>query len=472
VDRRFAFPYLNMKRSQTLSVAVLALVLSGPGARAQSSIDEFELALQRTRQEKPKLDPKRIINASNGFLREREPEMTAEEYALYEKVITMLETNPELAVRLLEAMMNDQQTPSPAFELILGNAYYAAGQNDRAETRFRSAVKRYPTFLRAWNNLGVLCYATGRFPDAVECLSKCVVLGDRDPATFGLLGYSLDRLGNAVSAEMAYMQALAGDPGNVDWKEGLLRLYIQGRQYGRAESLVRSLIKERPGDTRYWFSYASILLADSRKLEAMAVLEAATGSGVAGADEIGLLADLYAEQNLVAEATAAYEKLLARSPELGERKLLRYAKVLTTAGKYAEAAALLDRAQTRLSPDGLISVRLARSDLLLAQQRWPDARRELEALLKFAPLNGPALLGLGRAYLGEEDLARAQFAFESALQIPAATYEASLELANVELKNRHYEKAVEHLQKALSIEKTDAVEDYLARIKTLLPAAG
>jgi hypothetical protein len=45
---------------------------------------------------------------------------------------------------------------------------------------------------------------------------------------------------------------------------------------------------------------------------------------------------------------------------------------------------------------------------------------------------------------------------------------ASLELANIEVKNRHYAKCVEYLQKALSIEKSDAVEDYLTRIKTLV----
>jgi hypothetical protein len=44
---------------------------------------------------------------------------------------------------------------------------------------------------------------------------------------------------------------------------------------------------------------------------------------------------------------------------------------------------------------------------------------------------------------------------------------ASLELANIEIKNRHYTKSVEYLQRALSIEKTDAVQDFLVRVKTL-----
>jgi len=153
--------------------------------------------------EKP--DPKRIINESSGFLKEREPEITAEEYALYQKVVTMLATQPEFALKLLEAMMNEKEPPSPAFEFILGNAYYAAGQIDKAETRYRSAVNRYPSFLRAWNNLGVLYYAADRFAEAVPCFAKSVALGDREPMTFGLLAQSLERLGNVVPPEVAYM---------------------------------------------------------------------------------------------------------------------------------------------------------------------------------------------------------------------------------------------------------------------------
>ena len=81
----------------------------------------------------PSADPKRIINESNGFLKEREPEMTEEEYALYQKVVTMLSSNPEFALKLLEAMITDKEPPSPAFEFIMGNAYYAAGMNDKSE---------------------------------------------------------------------------------------------------------------------------------------------------------------------------------------------------------------------------------------------------------------------------------------------------------------------------------------------------
>ncbi|HUJ44871.1 MAG TPA: tetratricopeptide repeat protein [Opitutaceae bacterium] len=415
----------------------------------------------------PKFDPKGIINDSNGFLKEREPEMTAEEYALYEKVGTMLQAQPEFALKLLEAMVNEKEPPSPAFEFILGNAYYAAGQTEKAEASYRSALKRYPTFLRGWSNLGVLCYAADRFAEAIPCFSKAITLGDRDPMTFGLLGYCLERTGNVVAAEMAYMQAIAGDPTSANWMEGLLRIYVQGKQYARAESLVKNLIKEHPQEARNWLTYANILLADGRKLEAIAMLEASAATGVAGTDELILLADLYAEQRLYPEALAIYQKVLVPSPALGERKLLNLAQVLISGGRWQEAQAALDSLPKEITPEGQINCLQARSDLFAAQKKWPEAREQLQELLRLAPLNGKALLSLGFAYAAEDDVPHATFAFEAACQISESAYRASLELANIELKNRHYDKSVEYLEKALRIEKTPAIEDDLARVRTL-----
>src|ERR1017187_8302549 len=142
-----------MKSAVVILLCSLALAaLSAPAVAANTGVD-----------------PKQIINESNSFLKEREPEMTEEEYALYQKIVTMLSTNPEFALKLLEAMMSDKEQPSPAFQFILGNAYYAAGQNDKSESYYRNAVDRYPTFLRAWVNLGILYYTTGKYADAVPC---------------------------------------------------------------------------------------------------------------------------------------------------------------------------------------------------------------------------------------------------------------------------------------------------------------
>jgi tetratricopeptide (TPR) repeat protein len=436
----------------------------------QDMLIEQQRTVRDTGKIDPTLDPKRIINESANFLKEREPEMTAEEYALYERVVTMLNTRPEFALKLLEAMTGDKEPPSPAFEFILGNAYYAAGNNEKSEASYRSVVKRYPTFLRAWANLGVIYYTTGRYAQAITCFARCVSLGDREPTTFGLMGYSLEQEKRIVQAEMAYMQALSGDPANGDWLEGLLRIYVQGKQYGRAEWLVKDLIRQKPREIRYWSVYANMLLAQNRKLEAIALLEITAGTKIAGAAELSQLADLYADQKLVPEAIATYQRVRRETPDLGEKKLLTLADMLIYSRNLPLAQQVLDSLGGQLTPAGRIAVLQARADLLAAKNKWPEARRQLDEVLQLDPLNGRALLGLGRVYVAEENLPRAQLAFEAAYQIPDSLYRACLELATLELKNRHFAKTVEYLEKALSIEKTVPVQDFLARVRALLDA--
>ncbi|HEY4248247.1 MAG TPA: tetratricopeptide repeat protein [Lacunisphaera sp.] len=450
-------------------IFLLSLLLPLCGmALDDADLNQFNIDQQLHQKSGPKLDPKRIINQSNSFLKEREPEMTEEEYALYEKIVNIMGSNADLAVRLLEGMMSEKQHPSPAFEFILGNAYYNAGKIDQAEKRYRSAVERYPTFIRAWNNLGVLYYTGNRFAEAATCFSKSITLGDHDPTTFGLLGYSLERGEDYISAEMAFMQALGGDPGNADWKEGLLRICISEKQNIRAEALVKTLIKDHPQESRYWLMYANILVSENRKLEAIVLLESAVGTGVAGPDELTLLGDLYAAQRLFPEAIAIYQKLPAPASLAGEKKLLAFAQMLTGSGKIPEAKRVLDSFKQELTPEGQIALHQAKADWFFAQNSMPEARKEIDSLLLLAPFNGRALLTRGRIYAVENDPSRATLAFEAAYRVDDTRYVASLELANIELKNRHYAKSVEYLQKALVIEKTPAIEDYLARIKTLV----
>jgi tetratricopeptide (TPR) repeat protein len=414
-----------------------------------------------------KPDPKRIINESNSFLKEREPEMTAEEYALYEKVASMLSSQPEFALKLLQGMVNEQQKPSPAFEFILGNAYYFAGKNEDSATHYKNAIERYPKFLRAWSNLGVLYYSTQKYNEAIPCLAKSVALGDRDPKTFGLLAYCLEQTNNIVQAEMSYMQALSGDPINSEWMEGLLRIYVQGKQFARAEWLVKNMIREHPTETRLWTIEANIMISQTRKVEAMVLLETCAGLGVAGPSELSLLADLYAEQKLIPEAADTYRKLANTDSTLGEKKLFTLIAALIAEGDYTRAQTILDGMKEPRSNEGTVGLLQARADLFAAQKEWAKAKSSLNQLLKIAPLNGPALVSIGRVYLAEDDQIRASLAFEAAYQIPETTFRASLQLANMELRNKHYAKAVEYLEKALSLEKIPTVEDYLARVKTL-----
>lgn len=416
-----------------------------------------------------KADQDRIINESADFLKNREPEMTDGEYAFYEKIVAMLKIQPEFAMQLLQGMTAGNEHPSPAFEFVMGNAQYDAGHRDEAEAHYRRAIEYFPDYQRAWTNLGVLYYGAERYEEAVTAFGKAVELGDSTAETSGMLAYALKRAGNSVGAEMAYLRALSTAPENADWIDGLCGLYIETRQYGRAEPLVRRLIELQPAEPRHWQDLAGLLLSQDRPMEAIVVLESARGLRVANEDMVVQLGDLYAQQNLHAEALVVYRDLLKRDPTAGAKRLIGAAMAALEEGREAEAAEFLATADKDMPAEQRGVFLQTRAELAVARKDWVAARRDLEEALAARPLHGPLLLRLGQVLKagGAETAAREYL--EAAARYPESAYRARLELADLELRARHYRLCADQLEQALAVEKSPALQEYLVKIKNLIP---
>lgn len=417
----------------------------------------------------PNLDPNRIINESYSFLKNREPEMTATEYALYDKVVGLISTRPDYAMKLLETILGDKTPATPAFEFVLGNAYYAAGKQETAVAHYRIAVEKSPEFMRAWTNLAVAYYAAGRYEDAVPCFGKALSLGDRAASTYGLLAYCLAKADNALAAEMAYMQAYALDPSNTDWIRGLVELLVASKQYARAEALVRELIRLKPNDTPNWMLHATILIAQERKIDAIAVLETASRLGTIDNPGRLLLGDLFSEQKFHAEAVVAYSQALPAAPDAGAQRLIHYAQSLIATQKLPEAQRILDTPMNGANRETTALYLETKAALYFARKEPAEAQKALESLLEIEPLHGRALLGLGELQANAGNLIKARLFYEQASQLPECAYQANLELANLALNAKDYRKSVAHLQSALNLQRTAVLQDYLARVSALVP---
>lgn len=416
----------------------------------------------------PDIDPYQVINESMNFRKEREPDMTAAEYALYERISSMVETNAAFALQLLETMLADEQEDSAAFDLALGNLYFAEERIDDALERYQSAVEKYPEFLRAWTNIGMIHYQRESWPDAAKAFAKAVDLGDRDAQTFGLLAFALRMTGNTLGAEMAFQQAMTANPEDTNWIGGLLELYFINGRHAQSESLVREMVRLEPGKAENWMLYASLLVTLERPLEAATQLEIARQIGAVNADSLGLLGDLYVGQGLIPEAIAAYEAIPGDTDELASTRLLAYARSMISSGKLDVARRILAKVPT-LNPEWSVAkARLfATAELAVAESDWPAARQAYEDLLQTEPLNPYALLGLGHALNEAGELARAEFTFEQALAVPTAEARACLELANLALTDRRFARAVEMLNRADRLEPSSAIRAQIARINTL-----
>jgi tetratricopeptide (TPR) repeat protein len=416
----------------------------------------------------PKIDTKRLVNESYSFRKNQEPDMTEDEYALYERVVTMVTAQPEFALKLLETLTGSQQK-SPAFEFVLGNVYFSNNRPDLAEQHYRAALKLYPDFTRVWSNLGALLYGQGRYPEAAECLTKTIAAGERDAHLFGLLGFCLEKTGRPTAAEMNYLQALGLEPENPDYLEGLLTIYYDRKQYASAEVLLKQLIRVKPAEQKNWLLYGSILAAQERPVEAIAVLEAGNSLGALDADGLLVLSDLYAKQQFYPEAIGAFRQLQKASPTIGAEHLLGFVQALIAAQQWTAAEQALATLPADLPAATQVVAELTRADLAGAREDTTGAQQHVQQALAIDPLNGRALLALGRLQKEQGDIARAEGSLELAARHPEFTYRASLELADLAVKTHRYARALEFLEKASALERSDILAQYIARVRLLLP---
>ncbi len=397
--------------------------------------------------------------------------MTDTEYALYEEVLPMVFDSPDVAILLLETMLADDDPESAAFSYLLANVYFSSERYDLAEKHYKSSIEDYPDFLRAWINLGILYYTLDRFGEAIPCLTKAIALGNQEAQVYGLLGYCLMELNNPIAAETAFMQAYTAEPENSDWIEALLDLYLQSKQNDRAELLIKELIKLNPEEKSYWLAYSTLLLSSNRKVEAMTVLEILNNRGIAGTDELLLLGDLYAQHKLFPEALATYESAMQSEPIAGSGRLLRYAQALVYLETYDQAGEILARLRDKVPSGQQIEYEHIWAQLLLARQQWDEAAKVLEGILRIEPLNGEALLMMGKIHLKNQQFAKAEFLFQQAYKLPDFAFQASIELANLALRDRHYEKGIEYLRNALKLEYSEEIEAYILKLESIHPTS-
>lgn len=416
----------------------------------------------------PDVDPFKIINESMNFRKEREPDMTAAEFALYERISVMVETNAAFALQLLETMLGDAEEDSAAFDLALGNLYYAEQRIDEALERYHSAVAKYPEFLRGWNNIGMIHYQREEWTEAASGFAKAVNLGDRDAQTFGLLAFSMRQSGNTLAAEMAFMQAMTANPEDPNWIGGLLELYFTNGRHAQSVSLVREMVRLEPQNPSHWMLYASLLVTLDRRLEAATQLQIAHQLGVADQAALALLGDLYVNLGLVPEAIVAYEAIGDDGDEFGQARLIAYTRSLISEGKLSAARVVMDKLPAASQWPQIKALHFAGAEIATAESDWSTSREAYENILQTEPLNPFALLGLGQALRESGDPDRAIFVFQSALQVSESEHRACMELANLALADRRFITAVDYLNRADRLEPSSAVRSQIARIQSLV----
>jgi len=412
---------------------------------------------------------------------EIEPRVTESERKIMLKILELIAADKmEEAARQLEK--STSPSSSAVFDFTLANIYFQQADRDQinqdektkilnqAATAYQSAVEKYPKFRRAWRNLGLIYIRQGQYDKSLPALTQVIALGGGNAITFGLLGFAYASVGNNLSAESAYRMAILLDPNTIDWKMGLARSFFRQERFSDAAALCKQLIRENPDRADLWLLEANARIGLNQPLQAAEIFELVDRLGKSTADSLNMLGDIYVNQELYDMAAEAYTRAMRKDEPGNPDRPIRSAQILIARGAFEETRLLIEQIETRY---GSQLTDAARREILKLRARLAVAVgtddmeevRVLEEIVALDPLDGEALILLGRRSSRTQDFEKAIFYFERAAAIEKYEADAKIQHAQLLVQQGKYNEALPLLRRAQQISHRQNVQEYLEQVE-------
>ncbi len=402
------------------------------------------------------------------------------ELAFYnQRLFPLMEKQPDEAIALLEE--NVSTNSNAVFDYLLGNQYFQKGSEGygKAVENYRRAIDKFPSFLRAHKNLAFSYVGLEKFEEAVPSLTRTIELGGADGHVYGILGVCLSRQKNHIGAEGAYRNAMMLMPERKDWKMGLLSCQIEQGKLPTAEAFLNTLLAADPTDAKLWDLQANLHLQMEQPDKAAIDYEVLRKLGKATIPNLMLLGDIYITREAAALALDVYLEAIDKAGVGDIARTLRAADILSNSGAWDEAQTLFKRIRDKhgknLDEDQDMKLLRLESRVAMAKGEGDRAIGVLEEIARKNPLDGEALLMIGDYYAAPaeeetEDQARTRKAkadnrYEMAAHIDGFEAEALVKRAQLLVRERKYDRALEYLTKAQKIRHRDSIQRYLEAVQ-------
>jgi tetratricopeptide (TPR) repeat protein len=403
-----------------------------------------------------------------GINADIEPRVTPEEVAILEAVRPLMAENLAEA----EATLKEQMQPdcSAILDFTLGGLQFQQDRLVEAQSSFQTAVGKFPSFRRAWRNLGLIHVRAGRYDEGIAAFTRMIELGGADGYVYGLLGFAYGAKQDYQPAEAAYRNALLLQPENTEWRLGLTQCVFRQEKFADAATLLDGLIERYPDKPEFWLLQAQTFLGMDQKLRAAENLEVVDQLGKSTADSLHTLGDVYVNENLMELAAGAYRRAVDVDPEQPLQRPLQAAEVLAARGALPQARQLAAHIR---EARGAVLEEADRASLLKLDARLsmaegadsPETAALLEELVKLNPLDGDALMLLARHHARQNDQDRAILYFERAESLASFEVNARIGHAQALVALGRYGDAVPLLRRAQELRPRDDVARYLEQVE-------
>ncbi len=407
---------------------------------------------------------------SYGINAELEPRVTPEEIAILEKIRPLMADDLPKAELSLRKQMKPEC--SAILDFTLGSIQFQQDKMIDALVSYRKAVAKFPSFRRAWRNIGLIQVRNATYDEAINSFTRMIELGGGDAYSYGLLGFSYASMQDYQAAEAAFRNALLLQPENTEWRLGLTRCVFRQQKYEDAAALLDGLIERYPDKADFWLLQANAYLELRQPLRAAVNLEALGSLGKATVDSLHTLGDIYVTEDLVELAASAYRRAIDIDPGQPIARPLRSAEVLAARGALAQARQIAthigEACAAQMQDADRRKLLKLEARLSMADGTGSDETATvLEEIIQLDPLDGEALMLLGQHYARQNQPDRAIFYYERAASVEAFEVNARIRHAQVLVGLGRYADAVGLLRRAQELKPRDDVARYLEQVERL-----
>ncbi len=396
-----------------------------------------------------------------------EPSISRSEQELFRSIVPQIESSPRRALDTLIAARSTDS--SAAVDFLIGNLQLQQNNLPAAGAAYRQALEKFPSFLRAHRNLGLIEIQQGNPSQALEHLRMALELGGASGETYGLMGYAHLNLDNPASARIAYEQAILFQPHSRDWRTGLTQALLQTNAYDSAAAILEELIQSYPDDPMLWQFQANLMIARDRPTAALTALEIARRLAPLPADSLFLLGELFHRADVTDEAVAAWLSAIQTDPNATANRLPHVLALLASGQQWSEFSRLIEGTPTQVI-DSLSAEQQDNITYLVASRDWQTgsietAAEQFNLLVDRNPLHGPALLALAQIRRQQGDSDAALLLLERAARRPDSRLNALLLSARIHVDRSEFKAAIPILEQAIAIESRPDIIRYTDAVR-------
>jgi tetratricopeptide (TPR) repeat protein len=400
------------------------------------------------------------------------PSITSEDKELFQELVPLIQADPNQAINFLRTKITRES--NAALDYTMGNLFFQTQKNSYAIQAYKMAITKFPNFLRAYKNLGLLYVQQGDYAEAQKMLIKAIELGGGDGDLYGTLGFCYLNSSKYSNALESYKMAMIFMPESRDWRLGKVQCLTNLGQHIEAIEMLNHLIEETPGDSSLILLQANSMVANQNPMAAAANLQIVKAMGEANAGSLTLLGDIFVNANNVELAFPHYMDAL-KAEGLDADRAFRVARVLVSRYAWDEAESYLSEVDSKFSSSLSDTQKLEllnyQASVALGKNESAKAAEILNQVVDRDPLNGKALLLLAEYHWNQDEFEKAELYFTRAAKVDDSKVEALIQNARMRVAMKDYSKAAELLEEAQLIQPQSYVQDYLAKVQAVARAA-